>query len=201
MKAVAFLWTVALAAQTRDIPFDGNVLRADRKADLVAGDRRVELRRGTVVFRIDDSGAPPVEIATPLVTVHPYFVGEYKIEVKRSGESIVTPMGGDVKVSAPQGVEWVPVGRKMIVRGSRSAPEFRVVNAVSGWRWIAAKLSTFTQGGGSGVSVDAGTTVSSDDSSAPARHPSPPPAAPTSSVGAGASSAETRSGSHSSHGK
>ena len=200
MRAVAFLWAAALAAQTREIPFDGNVLRADSKADLIAGDHRVEVRRGTVVFQIVDSGAPPVEIVTPCVTVHPYLVGEYKIEVKGSGESVITPMGGDVKVSAPQGSEWVPVGRKLIARGPRSAPEFRVVSALSGWRWIANLLTVMAKNsGGGGVSVDAGSTSSSDDSSSRPSHP--PPSAPTSSVGSGASSGETRSGSHASHGK
>ena len=203
MKAVAILWAAALSAQTREIPFDGsNVLRAERNADLVAGDHWVEVRRGTVVFLIADSGAPPVEIVTPCVTVHPYFLGEYKIEVKRSGESIVTPLGGDVKVAAPQGVEWVPVGSKLIARGPRSAPQFRVVSALTGWRWIAAKLSTFGHGSGGGVSVDRG-SVSSDDSasSRPSHPPSPPPSAPASSVGSGASSGDTRSGSHTTHGK
>src|SRR3954464_6853203 len=101
MKAVVFLWAAALAAQTRAIPFDGvNVLSAERKADLVAGDHRVELRQGKVGFRIQDSGAPPVEIETPCVTVHPYFMGDYQIEVKKSGETIIIPYGGDIKVSA-----------------------------------------------------------------------------------------------------
>jgi hypothetical protein len=203
MKAVAILWAAALAAQTRDISFDGvNVLKAERKADLVAGDHRVELRRGKAVFQIQDSGAPAVEIETPCVTVHPYLMGAYQIEVKKSGETTITPYGGDVKVSAPQGVQWVPVGRKMIARGSRSNPEFRIVSALSGWKWIAAQLATFNSHS-SGVSVDTGVSTSSDDSSPsrPSSPPSPPPAAPASSVGAGSSNSDSRSGSHGSHGK
>jgi hypothetical protein len=201
MKAVAILWAAALSAQPREIPFDANVLSAERKAELVAGDHRVELKKGKVVFRINDSGAPPVEIDTPCVTVHPYFTGAYKIEVKKSGETTIIPYGGDIKVSAPQGVQWVPVGMKMIARGPKSNPQFRVVSALTGWAWVSAKLGPMMQGGG-GVSVDPGVTVSNDDSSS-SRHPSPspPPSAPSSSVGTGANSGESRSGSHATHGK
>ena len=201
MKAVVFLWAATLAAQTRDITFDGvNVLTSERKADLVAGDHGVELRQGKAVFRIQDSGAPPVEIETPCVTVHPYFTGDYKIEVKKSGETTVIPYGGDIKVSAPQGVQWVPVGMKLIARGPRSNPQFRVVSALTGWAWITAKLGPQAKGGG-GVSVDPGVTTSNDDSSSSSRPPSPPPSAPASSVGSGASAGEVRSGSHATHGK
>jgi hypothetical protein len=202
MRLALLLWAAALAAQTRDIPFDGNILRVDRKADLTAGDHRVELKRGRVVFHIVDSGAPPVEIETPNVIVQPYFAGEYRIEVKKSGESIVTPLGGDVKVSAAQGVEWVPVGRKMIVRGSAAAPQFRVVSALTGWRWIGAMLQTMAQNSGSSASVAADSGPTSDDSAPAARHPFPPTQSPpASSVGGGASSGESRSGSIPSRGK
>jgi hypothetical protein len=200
MRAVAILWAAALAAQTRDIPFDANVLSADRKADLVTGDHRVELRQGKVVFHIQDSGAPPVEIETPCVTAHPYFLGEYRIEVKKSGETTIIPYGGDIKVSAPQGVQWVPVGMKMIARGPRASPEFRIVSALTGWAWIAATLGPMMQGGG-GVSVDPGVTASSDDSSSSSRHPSGPPSPRASSVGSGASAGENRPGSHATRGK
>jgi hypothetical protein len=196
MRLALLLWAAALAAQTRDIPFDGaNILRADRKADLIAGDHRVELRRGTVVFFLNDSGAPPVEIVTPNVVVHPYFVGSYKVEVKGSSETVVTPEGGDVKVAAVQGVEWVAVGWRMIVRGPAAAPRYRIVSAASGWKWIGQALAAMAQSSGSSASVDSGS--SSDDSSPPSRPPAPPP----SSVGRGASSGETRSGSTASRGK
>jgi hypothetical protein len=202
MRFALVLWGAVLAAQTRDIPFDGSILRADRKADLIAADRRVELKRGTVVFTIADSGAPPVEIVTPNVIVHPYFTGDYKVEVRKSGESVITPMGGDVKVSSPQGVEWVPVGRKMIVRGPAAAPRFRVVTALTGWRWIGAMLQTMAQNSGSSVSADAGSSSTSDDSAPAARQPFPPTeSAPASSVGRGASGGESRSGSIPSRGK
>jgi hypothetical protein len=196
MRLALLLWAAALAAQTRDIPFDGaNILRADRKADLIAGDHRVELRRGTVVFFLNDSGAPPIEIVTPNVVVHPYFVGSYKVEVKGSSETVVTPEGGDVKVAAVQGVEWVAVGWRMIVRGPAAAPRYRIVSAASGWKWIGQALAAMAQSSGSSASVDSGS--SSDDSSPPSRPPAPPP----SSVGRGASSGETRSGSTASRGK
>jgi hypothetical protein len=151
------------------------MLRAEKDTDLMAGDRRVELKRGVVMFRIDDSGAPAVEIATPNATVYPYFAGVYRIEVKRSGESLITPYGGDVKVSSPSSVEWVPVGKKMIVRGSPADPELRVVSTVSGWRWIAPMLSTMSSSGG--VFAGAGGSSSDDDSSS---RRSDPPARPDS---------------------
>jgi hypothetical protein len=199
MRVALLFWAAALAAQTRDIPFDGvNILRADPKADLVAGDHRVELKRGKVAFFINDSGAPPVEIVTPNVIVRPYFAGEYRVEVKGSGDTVVTPLGGDVKVSAVQGDEWVPVGKKMIVRGPASAPKYRIVTAASGWKWIGQVLATMAQNSGNSASVD--TSSSTDDSSSSSR-PSPPPSAPASSVGRGASSGETRSGSTASRGK
>jgi hypothetical protein len=202
MRLALLLWAASLAAQTSDIPFDGNVLRVDSKADLIAGDHRVELRRGRVVFHIVDSGAPPVEIVTPNVTVHPYFAGEYRIEVKGSGETVVIPLGGDVKVSAVAGSEWVPVGRKMIVRGPAAAPRFRVVTALTGWRWIGAMLQTMAQNSGSSVSAEAGSNSPSDDSAPAARHPFPPTQSPpASSVGGGASGGESRSGSIPSRGK
>lgn len=173
MRAAILLWTAALAAQTRDVPFDGrNVLRAYGKADLIVGEHRVELKRGEVLYYIYDSGAPPVEIATPNVTVHPYLAGGYKVEVKKSGESIVTPLGGDVKVSSPQGVEWVPVGKKMIARGSALDPEFRVVSALSGWRWIGTALSQALQNGA--VSAAVGTSSGDENSSSDHSSPAPP---------------------------
>jgi hypothetical protein len=197
MRLALLFWAAALAAQTRDIPFDGNILRVDRKADLIAGDYRVELKRGKVVFHIVDSGAPPVEIVTPNVIVQPYFVGEYRVEVKGSGETVVIPLDGDVKVSAVTGIQWVPVGRKMIVRGPAAAPKYRVVSAASGWRWVGELLTAMAQSSGNSVAVD---SSPSDDSSSPSR-PTPPPSAPASSVGRGASGGETRSGSTASRGK
>jgi hypothetical protein len=203
MKLTILLWAAVLAAQTRDIPIQGaNLLRVDRNARVVVGESRVEVQRGAVVYRIVDSGAPPVEIVTPAVTVHPYFMGDYRIEVKKSGEATITPLGGEVKVTAPQGAEWVPVGRKMIARGPAANPSFRVVSALSGWRWIAEGIRTaMKNSGGGGVSVDADVSTASDDSSSRSRPTGPPPASAPSSVGRGAASGDTRSGSPPSRGK
>jgi hypothetical protein len=203
MKLIMLLWAAVLVAQTRDIPIQGaNLLRVDRNARVVVGGSRVDVQRGVVIYRIVDSGAPPVEIVTPAVTVHPYFMGDYRIEVKKSGESTITPLGGEVKVSAPQGAEWVPVGRKMIARGPAANPQFRVVSAASGWRWIAEGIRTaMKNSGGGGVSVDADASTSSDDSSSRSRPTGPPPATAPSSVGRGSASGDTRSGSPPSRGK
>lgn len=199
LRAAALLGAAALSAQTRDVPVHGaNLLRIDGKTVLSLGENRIELRRGKLTYRIVDSGAPPVEIVTPIVTVHPYLAGDYRIEVKSSGESIITPLGGEVKVSAPQGAEWVPVGKKMIARGPAANPQFKITTAHTGWRWIAAAMQSASQGGGVQVGAGAG----NDDSPPPSRGPSgPPPSAPASSVGRGASAGETRSGSIPSRGK
>jgi hypothetical protein len=172
MRFATLLWAAALAAQTRDIPFDGNVLHAEKKTELVAADHRVELRRGTVVFQITNSAKPPVEITTPAVTVHPYFVGTYKVEVSKSGETTITPLGGDVKVSSLQGAEWVPVGKKMIVGGAMQSPQFKIVSSRSGWAWVRESLAIAFHN----MSISGGGGSSSDDS-APAQQADSKPAA------------------------
>jgi hypothetical protein len=182
MKPVLLLWAAALTAQAQDIPFGPNVLRTNRDADLIAASQYVELKRGGVTYSIADSGAPPVEIATPVVTVHPYFAGDYRIEVKQSGESTVTPLGGEVKVSVPGAVEWVPVGKRMIARDSPAGPEFRIVDAVSGWRQVANVLLIVAQnvnissvagaGGGSGAGGNGQKPPRPASGPPPVRHPS-----------------------------
>jgi hypothetical protein len=189
MRIATLLWAAALAAQTRDIPFEGNVLHADKKAELQAADHRVELRRGTVVYQIVNSGAPPIEIVTPSVTVQPYFLGEYKVEVKKSGETTITPVGGEVKVSSLLGDEWAPVGRKMIVRGAMQNPEFKIVSAKTGWKWVGEMLATaFRNASFSGGAVGGS---SGGDSPPPQQQESSKPAATASAPNNANKGAET----------
>jgi hypothetical protein len=142
MRTAVLLWAAALAAQARHIPFEGgNVLRAEPFARLSVTGHRVELAAGAVVFHLEDSGAPPVEIVTPTVSVQPFLAGEYRVEVTRFGETHVTPKGAQVRVVAPQGAEWVSPGQKMIARGPAAAPEFRIVGAVSRWRRFTDRLA------------------------------------------------------------
>lgn len=169
MKVAILLWATTLAAQPRLVPFGPNDLRVEKGADLIAGPSTVELKRGAVTYFLADSGAPPIEIATPNVTVHPYFSGKYRIEVSKKGETTIIPLGGDVKVASPAGVQWLPVGKKMIVRGPETAPQFRIVSAVPLWRQIGLFLAQ-----NANVAVDAG--GGSDDSSEPASSkPAPAP--------------------------
>ena len=202
MRLALALWAVACAAQSRDIPIHGGILlQVDRNAELTVGESRVEIRRGKVVYRIVDSGAPPVELVTPVVSVHPYLRGDYRIEVKKSGEAAITPLGGDVKVSAPQGDEWLPVGKKMLVRGPAASPRFRIVSGLTGWRWIAEGLRTAMKNSSGGASVDADVSSGSDDSSSSRSRPIGPPPAQENSVGRGAAAGDARSGSIPSRGR
>ena len=114
MKLAILLCAAAVAAPARDVYFDGaNVLRPAFGAEYRVDDHRVELIRGAVMFYlVADSGAPPVEIVTPSVTIQPYFAGDYRIEVNRFGETVIVPYGGDVRVLAPAGRSGWRWGRR-----------------------------------------------------------------------------------------
>ena len=82
MKLDILLCAAAAAAEARDVIFDKvNVLRPAFGATYRVDDHRVELTRGAVAFRVEDSGAPPVDIVTPSVVIQPFFRGDYRIEV------------------------------------------------------------------------------------------------------------------------
>jgi hypothetical protein len=179
MKLAILLCAAAASAEARDVYFDNaNVLRPAFGTTFRVDDHRVELTRGSVLFHVANSGAPPVEIVTPSVVVQPFFAGDYRIEVNRFGETIIVPYGGDIRVVAPNGSQWLAVGQKMIARGSPADPEFRIVSAVSRWQRLADRIGTlahtaWTSGGGS---VDSGESVQSDErSSKPAAKSEPAP--------------------------
>ncbi len=197
MKLAILLAAAAISVQARDVYFDrANVLHPAFGAAYRVNGHRVELTRGAVTFHLADSGAPPVEIVTPSVTIQPYFAGDYRIEVNRFGESVITPYGGDLRIVAPSGTQWVSVGHKMIARGSPADPEFRVVaNAPSRWRRIASLVAAAIQinagaGGGSDDSGDAtrttqaaGNAPAKSDSAAKSPPPRPNDGAPKSASG------------------
>jgi hypothetical protein len=163
MKLAILLCAAAAAAPARDVYFDGaNVLHPAFGAEYRVHDHRVELIRGAVVFRLVNSGAPPVEIMTPSVTIQPYFTGDYRIEVNRFGETVIVPYGGDLRVIAPSGSQWLVVGQKMIARGSPNDPEFRIVNAVTPWTRLADRIAQAVRSGGAsgGAAFESG---ASDD--------------------------------------
>jgi hypothetical protein len=176
MKLAILLCAAAGSASAREVRFDTvNVLRPAFGAAYAVNDHRVELKRGTVVFHLENSGAPPVEIVTPSVTIQPYFAGDYRVEVNRFGETVIVPYGGDLRVVAPSGSQWLPVGQKMIARGSAADPEFRIVSAVSRWRRFADRLANIAHIAWSsgGASYDSGDSSQSDDSGAKPAAPKP----------------------------
>jgi hypothetical protein len=183
MRTAVLLCAALFAAEAKDITFGGkNVLHPDRFTVVRVDDHRVQLDHGVVTFHIYDSAYRPVEIVTPTVTVQPFLVGEYRIEVTRFGETQVTPTGAQVRVVSPQGAEWVSPGQKMVVRGSAAAPEFRIVDAVGPLRRLANRISaafnSFSFGGGNGGGTEeaAVSTGSSDDSPAKPAAPAQPDA-------------------------
>jgi hypothetical protein len=149
MKLVILLCAAAAVAPARDVHFDtNNILHPAFGAEYRVADHRVELIRGAVVLHLADSGAPPVEFVTPSVTIQPYFMGDYRIEVNRFGETVIVPYGGDVRVVAPGGSQWLPVGQKMIARGSPADPEFRIVSAVTRWSRLTDRIAQAVRLGG-----------------------------------------------------
>jgi hypothetical protein len=184
MKLAILLWAAALAAQARDIRFDGkNLLHAELFTDYRIDDHRVELRRGVLVLHLVDSGAPPVEIVTPSVSVQPFFAGDYRVEVNRFGQSVIVPHGGDLRIVAPAGTQWIAPGQKMIARGGPANPEFRIVDAVSRWQRLAARIASAVQmvSISGGASTDTGQTEESSSggkSAAPAAKAESPKTAP-----------------------
>jgi hypothetical protein len=182
MRTAVLLCAALFAAEAKDITFGGkNVLHPDRFTVVRVDDHRVQLDHGVVTFHIYDSAYRPVEIVTPTVTVQPFLVGEYRIEVTRFGETQVTPTGAQVRVVSPQGAEWVSPGQKMVVRGSAAAPEFRLVDAVSGWRRlanrVAAAFGSISIGGGSGGGEETATeSARADDAKAKPAEPAKPDA-------------------------
>ena len=169
MRTAVLLFVALFAVEAKDVTFGGkNVLHPDRFTVIRVDDHLVQLDHGVVTFHIYDSAYRPVEIVTPNVTVQPVMVGEYRVEVTRFGETQITPTGAQVRVVSPQGAEWVAPGRKMIVRGSAAAPEFRIVDAVSGWRRLADRLANAIHfsGGGAGSDDTPAETARAEDSQA-----------------------------------
>jgi hypothetical protein len=55
-------------------------------------------------------------------------------------------------VTAAGGEQWLELGQKMIARGPRVNPEFRIVSALSWWRQLASMLQNIQIGGEAAVS-------------------------------------------------
>jgi hypothetical protein len=101
---------------------------------------QVQIPRGTVDFSVLRQMNVDIELDTPLVSVRPHDRGNYRITVADDGQSEITVRSGQVEVYTPRGVEAVPVGKTMMVRGDPANPEYQVVAAIGldDWdRWNA----------------------------------------------------------------
>jgi hypothetical protein len=70
-----------------------------------------------------------VEVSTPAVSLRPLGRGAYRVTVLDDGTAQITTRFGEADIYTPRGVEKVPSGRTMMVRGTASDPEFKVVAA------------------------------------------------------------------------
>lgn len=141
-------WTIAQGA---DISVPGGVLRVEKNSQIRMTDDLVDLTGGTITYQVQDPDAARVAIQTPSVSVRARAEGVYRIAVRQSGESEITAQSGRMVVMAPAGEQWLEAGQKMIARGPRVNPEFRIVSAVAWWRRLASMLQNMQIGGGVGV--------------------------------------------------
>jgi hypothetical protein len=150
MKTGALLLVLGAwaAAQGADISVRGGVLRVEKNSQIRMTDDQVELTSGTLTFQVQDADAAQVEILTPSVSVKAYAEGVYRISVRKTGESEITAQSGRIVVMAPGGEQWLEAGQKMIARGPRANPQFRIVSAVAWWRRLASLLQNMQIGGG-----------------------------------------------------
>jgi hypothetical protein len=82
--------------------------------------------------------------------------GAYRIIVRKTGESEITAQSGRMVVMAPGGEQWLDAGQRMIARGPRANPQYRIVTAVAWWRRLAGMLQNMQIGGGGGVAAESG---------------------------------------------
>ena len=160
------------------------------------GRYRFDLVRGALTYDVTDPVAKAVEVATPSVSAWPAVPGTYEIAVSKSAESTIVARSGHIEVVAPAGSQWVDAGQKMIARGSRLDPQFRIVSAYSVWKRLAVWASNINWGGGASSGDDSSSSSSSDSGGS-----SSTPAAHSSAAAVSSSSSAAATGSHSGHGK
>ena len=120
-----------------EVQFDSaNMLRLASDSEVrlseVAGARyQVEVARGTVMFSVVRDSRAQVEVSTPAVSLRPLGRGAYRVTVLDDGTAEITTRFGEADIYTPRGVEKVPSGRTMMVRGTASDPEFKVVAAIA----------------------------------------------------------------------
>jgi hypothetical protein len=146
-------WTFAQAA---DISVHGGVVRVEKNSQVRMTGDLIELTNGTITYQLRDPDAAQVEILTPSVAVKAYAEGVYRISIRKTGESEITAESGRIMVIAPAGEQWLEAGQKMIARGPRANPQFRIVSALSWWKRLASALQNMQFGVGTDVSVGGG---------------------------------------------
>src|SRR5437764_8643881 len=101
------------AAHCADIAVPGGILKTDKNSSVRITGYEFELTNGTVVYELQNAVAARVQILTPSVAVRAFEAGEYRIGVRKSGESELTAESGRMMVAAPGGEQWVEAGQKM----------------------------------------------------------------------------------------
>jgi len=182
-------------AQGAEISVRGGVIRVEKNSQLRMTDDQIDLTRGTITYQVQDPAAQ-VAILTPSVSVKAYTEGVYRIAVRKTGESEITPQSGRMMVMAAGGEQWLEAGQKMIARGPRVNPQFRIMSAVSWWRQLASLLQNIQIGAGGGVSAGGG----GDEDAATAKETRSKPQSENSAVRSGnAHSSEDRPKTSDSH--
>ena len=157
MRTGALLLVLAgVPAQSADISVRGGAIRVEKNSRLRMTGDRIELTSGTIIYQVQNPDVAPVEILTPSVSVKAYEEGTYRIAVRKTGESEIRARSGGIMVMAADGEQWLQAGQKMIARGPRVNPEFRIVSARRWWRQLASLLQNIQIGGGVDVSAGGG---------------------------------------------
>ncbi len=118
-----------------EVQFDSaNMVRLASDSEVrlseVAGARyQLQVARGTVMFSVVRDSRAQVEVSIAAVSVRPLGRGAYRVTVFDDGTAEVTTRSGEADIYTPRGIEKVPSGRTMMVRGTASDPEFQVVAA------------------------------------------------------------------------
>ncbi len=116
-----------------EVQFDGtSALRVDsgaqvRFATLDAGNRVIDVARGTVSLDLFDNAPVLPEIDTPSATIRADEDGRYRVTVADDGTTFVTVRAGKAQIDLPQGTQYLVPGTTMKIAGSASNPTYRVV--------------------------------------------------------------------------
>ena len=137
-----------------DVTVPGGMVRVEKNSRVHITERQVELTAGTLTYQVDDAAAAQIEIVTPSVSAEAGDVGVYRVTIRKTGESELTARSGRLLVIGATGEQWLEGGQKMIARGPRGNPQYRIVSAVSWWRRLAGLLQNIQISGG--VSAESG---------------------------------------------